>query len=235
MNNWYIVLIGVIVVPIIIKWFFLLFFIPSQFFFSKYAKGNKSLVIKLLAGSYVVVDKLSGGGYALWQQDVFGGVYSHFFRKTFCKLIGVKMKPKVTIHSNIHIRAPYFLEVGKGTIIGDHAILDARSGLVIGENVNLSSNVSIWTLQHDYRSPSFDCFNGEREMKVTIGDRVWLGCNVIVLPGVKIGEGAVCCAGCVVTKDVEPYSVVAGVPAKKVGERPKNLLYEFNSRGKLFY
>lgn len=61
-------------------------------------------------------------------------------------------------------------------------------------------------------------------------DRVWLGSNVIILPGVTIGEGAVCCAGCVVTKDVEPYAVVAGIPAKKVNEHPKDLRYEFQSK-----
>lgn len=72
-------------------------------------------------------------------------------------------------------------------------------------------------------------------MNVTIKDRVWLGSNVIVLPGVTIGEGAVCCAGCVVTKDIEPYTVVAGIPAKKVGERPQNLIYEFNGKTCKFY
>lgn len=70
---------------------------------------------------------------------------------------------------------------------------------------------------------------------VVIEDRVWLGSNVIVLPGVKIGEGAVCCAGCVVTKDVLPYTVVAGVPAKIVNERPRNLKYEFNGRSCRLY
>ena len=115
---------------------------------------------------------------------------------------------------------------GGGNIIGDNAIFDGRRGIVIGNNVNISSNVSIWTLQHDHRDPQFNC--APEGGKVTIGDRAWLGCNVIVLPGVTIGEGAVCCAGCVVTKDVEPYSVAAGIPAKKVNERPRNLVYEFN-------
>ena len=72
-------------------------------------------------------------------------------------------------------------------------------------------------------------------MSVEIDDRVWLGSNVIVLPGVHIGEGAVCCAGCVVTKDVLPYTVVAGIPAKKVGERPKVLKYEFKGKTCAFY
>lgn len=65
---------------------------------------------------------------------------------------------------------------------------------------------------------------------VKIADRVWIGSNVIVLPRVSIGEGAVLCAGFVVTKDVEPYCVVAGIPAKKVNERPRNLLYEFDGK-----
>lgn len=57
-----------------------------------------------------------------------------------------------------------------------------------------------------------------------------MGSNVIVQSGVTIGEGAVFCAGCVVTKDVEPYYVVAGIPAKKVNERPSNLRYSFSNQ-----
>lgn len=83
-------------------------------------------------------------------------------------------------------------------------------------------------MQHDHRDPYFKCI--QHHTKVIIDKYVWLGSNVIVLPGVHIGEGAVCCAGCVVTKDVEPYTVVAGIPAKKVNERPRNLKYNFKSK-----
>lgn len=107
--------------------------------------------------------------------------------------------------------------------------MDARGGLEFGENVNLSSNVSIYTLQHDHRDPYFRCT--KQDTKVIIDKYAWLGSNCIILPGVHIGEGAVCCAGCVVTKDVEPYAVVAGIPAKKVNERPKELKYNFISKG----
>lgn len=141
------------------------------------------------------------------------------------------MAKKVVVHIGTKIRAPHKLSIGAGSIIGDNCTLDARSGLTIGRNVNISSNVSIWTLQHDHRSPSFACpTTDKRRLAVIIEDRVWLGCNVIVLPGVTIGEGAVCCGGCVVTKDIEPYTVVAGIPARKVGERPRNLTYEFSGR-----
>lgn len=152
------------------------------------------------------------------------------------KGLGVKMGKNVTIHFRTEVRCPERLTLGDGTIIGDNAILDARRGLTMGRNVNLSSNVSIYTLQHDHRDPNFDCPPEDKvKLSVEIDDRVWLGSNVIVLPGVHIGEGAVCCAGCVVTKDVEPYSVVAGIPAKRVSERPRNLTYNFKGKSCRFY
>lgn len=152
------------------------------------------------------------------------------------KGLGVKMGKNVTIHFRTEMRCPERLTLGDGTIIGDNAILDARRGLTMGSNVNLSSNVSIYTLQHDHRDQDFNCPpEGEVKFSVEIDDRAWLGSNVIVLPGVHIGEGAVCCAGCVVTKNVEPYAVVAGIPAKKVSERPRKLRYEFNGKSCRFY
>ncbi len=72
-------------------------------------------------------------------------------------------------------------------------------------------------------------------MDVKIEDRVWLGSNIVVLPGVTIEEGAVCGVGCVVTKDVLPYTVVTGIPAKKVSERPQVLTYEFKGNMTGFY
>ena len=150
-------------------------------------------------------------------------------------MLSLNIHPKTTNHFRTEIRCPRKLTIGEGTIIGDNAILDARSGLTLGRNVNLSSNVSIYTLQHDHRDPYSRCNEHLRKMSVEIDDRVWLGSNVIVLPGVHIGEGAVCCAGCVVTKDIPPYTVVAGIPAKKVGERTIDLKYEFEGKTCAFY
>lgn len=66
-------------------------------------------------------------------------------------------------------------------------------------------------------------------------DRAWIGPNTIILHSVHIGEGAVVAAGAVVTKDVEPYTIVAGIPAKKVGDRNRDLKYEFNGKYSPFY
>ncbi len=152
-------------------------------------------------------------------------------RRLLYKGLGAHIGKDVVLHFKTEIRTPHKLHIGKGTIIGDNALLDARCGLVMGENVNLSSNVSIYTLHHDHRDPQFRCPDPtQRRMDVRIEDRAWLGSNIVVLPGVTIGEGAVCCAGCVVTKDVPPYTVVAGIPAKKVSERPQTLSYEFKGK-----
>jgi maltose O-acetyltransferase len=63
---------------------------------------------------------------------------------------------------------------------------------------------------------------------VIIGDHVWIAYRAVILPGVTIGEGAVVAAGAVVTRDVEPFPIVAGVPAKKIGERNRNLDYQLH-------
>lgn len=153
---------------------------------------------------------------------------SHHIRDFFYRYVyKVRMGERVVIYYGAEIRKPTSLEIGEGTVIGDNAILDARSGIVIGSNVNFSSNVSIWTLQHDHRDPVFRC-TPEHYGAVTIGNRVWIGPNTIILPGVKIGEGAVVAAGAVVTKDVPAFSLVGGIPAKVIGQRNRNLEYQFD-------
>jgi len=163
-----------------------------------------------------------------------GLIPSCSIRRFVYRALGGKIGKNVVFHFRTEPRNLYKMNIGNGCIIGDNAILDARNGLTLGSNVNISSNVSIYTDQHDYRDPFFGD-DKTKDMSVTIGDRVWIGSNVIILPGVKIGEGAVCCSGCVVTKNVDAYSLVAGVPAKKVGQRPQNLKYEFDGKSCRLY
>lgn len=143
-------------------------------------------------------------------------IYTHFYR--------VKLAPKSVVYYGAEIRSHGNLSVGKGTIIGDNAVLDARNGITIGDNVNFSSGVQIWTEQHDHRDPLFRCLS-DASFRVNIGDRAWIGPRVIILHSVSIGEGAVVAAGAVVTKDVPPFAIVAGVPAKVIGQRNRNLQY----------
>lgn len=207
-----------------------------EVFWCLYQKNKSSLFYRLLAiPSYILIRifKNGGGRFVIYNIST---IPSNHIRKLLYRGLGVSMDKNVTFHFRTELRSPYLLKIGRGTIIGDNVILDARSGLKIGNNVNISSNVSIYTLQHDYRDVYFKCPDSTaRKMTVEIDDRVWIGSNVVVLPGVHIGEGCICCAGCVVTKDVKPYTVVAGIPAKKVAERPQDLRYELDGKSCRFY
>lgn len=159
-----------------------------------------------------------------WLSDFPSHHVRKFYYRTVCQIV---IGDGTVLYKGTEIRNPSKLKLGKGTVIGDNAILDARAGLEIGNNVVLASNVSIWTLQHDYRDPEFRC-TPEHYGPVKIEDRAWIGPNTIILHDVTIGEGAVIAAGAVVTKNVPPYTLAGGVPAKIIGERPHNLTYEFN-------
>lgn len=148
-------------------------------------------------------------------------------------IYGADLKRSVLVYKGAELRSPALLQIGEGTIIGDNVMLDSRAGITIGKNVNFGSNVQIYTLQHDYRDPEFRCVP-EHFGPVVIQDRAWIGPSTIILHNVTIGEGAVVAAGAVVTKDVPPFTLVAGIPAKVVGQRPKNLSYEFDGSHRHF-
>lgn len=105
--------------------------------------------------------------------------------------------------------------VGKNSVINRRCYLDGRAGLTIGDNVNISFEACFLTLTHDPQSKSF----AVKEGSIQVEDDVWIGVRATILPGVKIGKGAIVAAGAVVTKNVNPFDIVAGVPARKIGVR----------------
>lgn len=126
------------------------------------------------------------------------------------------------------------VRIGRNTRIGRNCTLDARSPLSIGDNVALSPEVMILAGTHDVNDPKF----AQSEVgpwAVTIEDHVWIGTRAMIMPGVTVGRGAVVAAGAVVTKDVPPLTIVAGVPAKPIGMRDSRAtVYELGSSLPLF-
>lgn len=139
----------------------------------------------------------------------------HFLRNLFYGVAGVQIGKKSYIHMGARFYYPPNIKIGEGTIIGDHATLDGRAPLIIGDHVDIASEVMIFNSEHDIESAGFDPI----EEPVEIGDYVFIGPRAIILAGIKIGKGAVVGAGAVVTHDVGDFEIVGGVPAKVIGER----------------
>jgi maltose O-acetyltransferase len=125
-----------------------------------------------------------------------------------------------SMHMNIFIFSGRIL-IGNCTTINRRCFLDGRGSICIGDNVSISPEVHLITADHDINSSTFEY----RQKEIIISDYVFIGSRATILPGVKIGKGAIICAGAVVTKDIEEYGIYAGIPANKVGNRNKNLNY----------
>ncbi|PKM57898.1 MAG: acetyltransferase [Firmicutes bacterium HGW-Firmicutes-3] len=129
------------------------------------------------------------------------------------------------VGQDVNIEKNVFFGKGSGISIGDRSGigLNARiqGPLTIGKYVMMGPDVIIYTRNHDIQNISVPMIEGgETPPKaVVIEDDVWIGARAIILPGVRIGQGAVIGAGAVVTKDVGNYAIVGGVPAKIIGNR----------------
>lgn len=176
-----------------------------------------------------VVQKVLGRFQAIYLEFITGFLWwcvgmipSHTIRRFFYRLFGMKIGKKSTIHMMARVYDPRNIVIGEDTLVGERATLDGRKqlpnsngGLEIGSHVDIASEVMIWTSQHDINSENMKTI----EEKVVIGDYVFIGPKTIILPGVKVGKGAIIAAGSVVTKDVAPKTIVAGTPAKEIGTR----------------
>jgi maltose O-acetyltransferase len=115
---------------------------------------------------------------------------------------------KVQIGNNVVVHAPSFFE--------------ANGGITIGSNVAIARNCTILTSNHIYEGDLLPWSEESSLRPVAIGDNVWIGINVLILPGVRIGEGAIVAAGSVVSKDVPPCAIVGGNPASVIKMRDRD-------------
>ncbi len=155
---------------------------------------------------------------------------SFLVRRFFFGLGGVGIGRRAFIHMGVDFFNPRGVRIGEGSIIGRNAFLDGRARLTIGKHVDIASDVMIYNSEHDINSADFVANVAE----VEIGDFAFIGPRAIILPGVKVGKGAVVAAGAVVTHDVNDFQIVAGVPAKVIGERAKQDLHYKLGRARLF-
>jgi maltose O-acetyltransferase len=147
-------------------------------------------------------------------------------RRYYLRLFGIRFDKNGKNY--IHRRCKFFhignLIVGHNSCINFGCYLDNRRMITIGNNVSIAHNTKIYTLGHDISSRKFSTVG----KSVRICDNVFIFSNSMIMPGVTIGEGAIILSGSVVTKDVEPWTIVGGNPAKKLKDRLEGVEYQSN-------
>lgn len=167
-------------------------------------------------------------GNILLEFEVFflhlvGFIPSHYIRRFFYRFSGIKIGKGSAIHMGARFYDPRNIQIGEDSIIGEGVVLDGRDKLIIGNHVDIASEVMIYNSEHDIHDDNFRAIYAP----VVIEDYVFIGPRAIIQPGIKIAKGAVVAAGAVITKNVLEYSIVGGVPAKVIGERKiKDLNYK---------
>lgn len=141
----------------------------------------------------------------------------------------------VSLGDHLFILHPERMILGDHVFIGPDCFLGATGGLRIGSYCALAARTVILTADHDFRdAESLPWGESHRVKPVDIADFVWIGMNASILPGVRIGEGAVVGLGTVVTDDVPPLAIVVGNPARVVGYRDKAHFERLKADGAIY-
>jgi maltose O-acetyltransferase len=136
------------------------------------------------------------------------------------KHYGFRAGRNVRVLSHVFVYHPRKLVVGHNVGISPMCQINAGGGIKVGDNVLIGPGCMIWSQNHRFSAIEIPICEQEYEFdEVVMEDDVWMGAGAIVLPGVRLGKGTVVAAGAVVTRSTEPYTIVAGVPAKCVGRR----------------
>jgi acetyltransferase-like isoleucine patch superfamily enzyme len=169
----------------------------------------------------------------MWSKLIAQGLL--FLRRAWTRLLMLLLRPAFGRHGRNFIFDPHDhfnhsnIEVGDNVSLGTGAVLMAtESKILIGSKVMFGPNVTVVGGNHNTTQPGRFMYDVHEkragdDQDVVIEDDVWVGCGAIILKGVRIGRGSVIAAGALVNKDVPPYSVVAGVPARVISVRFKDL------------
>ena len=122
--------------------------------------------------------------------------------------------------ARVKIMSPQMVQIGNDVLLNEDVKLGGQKGIKIGNFVLLGYNVNLVSENHAYQDPHLPILKqGYYGGPIIIQDDVWIGANAVILPNVTIGKGSIVGANAVVSKDVKEYTIVGGVPAKKIKHR----------------
>ena len=144
------------------------------------------------------------------------------FRAMLCRYMFEKCGKNVNVERGAWFG--YNIEIGDNSGIGINSLLNTSGGIIIGDNVMMGPDVVIITRNHKHNDATKIMMEqGYEKAPVIIEDDVWIGTRVIILAGVRVGRSSIIGAGAVVTKDIPPFSVVGGNPARVLKKRVDSL------------
>ncbi|EOM1465364.1 TPA: acyltransferase [Klebsiella pneumoniae] len=159
----------------------------------------------------------------VWAKRIINasGLISILYRRVVLSFRGAKLGV-LSIVGTLDLNGPcHRLSLGERSFIASRVHLALHDDIIIGNRVVINDGVRLLTASHDIRHPNWVMF----KKKIVIHDYAWIATGAIILPGVTIGKGAVVGAGAIVARDVEPFTVVAGNPARLVSQRIQQLNY----------
>lgn len=140
----------------------------------------------------------------------------HAWRCGLLRLFGAQIEPNCYVYNDAQIWAPWNLAMASQSMLGRRVICYSMAPVSIGARTTISWGVRLCTGSHDYTSPSFQLYT----KPIQIGSDAWICAEAFLLPGVRIGDGAVIGARSVVSHDQPPWMVCAGHPCKPMKPRP---------------
>lgn len=168
-------------------------------------------------------------------------VYKRVFEEKISRAVGnyhlsliKKQGENCRFIGKVNVYYDYGLQLGNHVRIGSNSFIFAMGGVEIGDNTQISRNVTIYSANHNVEGSHIPYDDQYVCASVKIGHSVWIGMNVMILPGVTIGDGAVIGMGAIVTKDVQPGEVVVNGPQRVVKRRDLDKFYEKKDKELLF-
>jgi acetyltransferase-like isoleucine patch superfamily enzyme len=155
-----------------------------------------------------------------WLLRGIPGPVGMWLRYAFYRLLFARLASFAYLYPGVHLTHSYGIQAGHGFAVNTGALLDGRGGIAFGDHVLVGPYAVIASSDHAHAQLDAPMAEVDHEFApVAIGSDVWIGAHAVVTGGVRIGDGAVVAAGAVVTADVAPYQIVAGVPARAIGDR----------------